>query len=297
MAEDWLAAVTEDARRRRREFNQILRDNPVTDTSKTRAVQAALVKETERRFKSVQDEVIADIRARNYRYRLSPAGIDDAMDSYMRAYKRNVEETSVRGVTSTTGRPWTTRFVLKSIVIGAREGRPWRRLEFETALAGDLLGSDVRRTTLTAALVNGRIFNGMDGIGQAERSMLNAILSEASFQGSGIEKIEAAIKAQFDWMPKWRAHRIARTEMIYARNLSYLQSTKDIEIAGKPLKYVWIAAYDARRTHAARRNRIFSAEQVQALIGEPNCRCTSRAISPNDKRYDSQEESIDRFLH
>ena len=96
--------------------------------------------------------------------------------------------------------------------------------------------------------IQGVVFNRIQRINDYSKKVLSNILDTAMEEGLSIPNTVKAIKEQFTSWSKWRATRIARTEVVSASNFGSLQGAKQ---SGAEVKKVWIATFDSRvrKTH------------------------------------------------
>ena len=167
-------------------------------------------------------------------------------------------------------------------------------------LGEGLADSSVIRETVASVVdvVRSRSFNQMVGFTDDVIGKVRSIISTGVLEGTGVSSIKRQMVSELDWLSRWRAEKIVRTEINYARNQAYLARSDELRIGGKKPRYVWSSLTDsvARESHKRRSGRIFTQAQVQQLIGEPNCRCSISAISPNDDRYGNVVKSIISFV-
>ena len=96
--------------------------------------------------------------------------------------------------------------------------------------------------------IQGVVFQRVTKINTFSKVALSRILNRAYEDGLSIPNTVKLIKETFTEWSKWRATRIARTEVVSASNYGSLQGAKQ---TGPGLKKFWISTYDSRtrKTH------------------------------------------------
>lgn len=120
-----------------------------------------------------------------------------------------------------------------------------------------------------------RAFNQLKGVGDDLAARLSNTLGDAVLKGQN--PLDVARRLQRDLgFSRNRARRIARTEIVRANNIATLEEFKQLEDGvGEPIRVQWSTTQDSkvRDTHASRQGQIYTQDEAQSLIGEPNCRC------------------------
>ncbi len=135
----------------------------------------------------------------------------------------------------------------------------------------------------TLGQVVSRLFNDMEGLNAAAKNKLREIITQGVINGDSPIDVGKYIKEAIDDLADYRAERIARTEIVYAKNNGYLD---DLEDQDAKTLVRWLSTQDSktRSTHAVRDGIILDIKQARQLLGEPNCRCSIAAITKDDKR-------------
>ncbi|MCK5613710.1 hypothetical protein KAR91_68230 [Candidatus Pacearchaeota archaeon] len=129
-----------------------------------------------------------------------------------------------------------------------------------------------------------REFLALEGITQEMSKQIARVLVEGIEQGLGIREIAKNINDRIDKIGLTRSKLLARTETVRAYNISNINEFDALASElGIEAMFEWITARDGkvRPTHVRRdtkrTGRIYTKEEIIRLIGEPNCRCASRA--------------------
>lgn len=135
--------------------------------------------------------------------------------------------------------------------------------------------------------IQGVVFNRVTKINTFSKIALGRVLTRAYEDGLSIPNTVKEIKSVFGSWSKWRARRIARTEVVSASNYGSLQGAKQ---TGEGLQKYWIATFDSRtrKTHkkahgqTVEMNEKFKVGKAELEFpGDPrgsakeviNCRC------------------------
>jgi len=137
--------------------------------------------------------------------------------------------------------------------------------------------------TLTIGLANGQ--NPLD----LADDLVDAVTGRGPAQGIAREGMSAIARAEL----------LARTEMIFANQSGSVNLTLEAgRLLGEEVFVEWVTALDTRvrDTHRDRHGQVFTASGVQALLGEPNCRCavvskfqSARGFSPDRDVADADD--------
>lgn len=148
------------------------------------------------------------------------------------------------------------------------------------------------------ALVKNRLFEEMKGLSDQMKQDLGGVLGRGIAAGHGINRIKSDIRKKLwgdDPKPKepkgfkYRAERIARTEINNAYRTAYWAETDELnntvwKDSGFVTRLLWYSALapTTRRTHAKRHGEIFTTTQVRefySVDGNPiNCMCVQVEI-------------------
>lgn len=121
-----------------------------------------------------------------------------------------------------------------------------------------------------------RAFDELKGITSAQSQQIGRVLAEGFAQGKGPMEIAQMINDRVDKIGLTRSRLLARTETAYARNKGTMAEAEwQEQVIGEEILFQWETAGDdrVRPEHEARRGRVFTKEEVEELLGEPNCRC------------------------
>ena len=122
-----------------------------------------------------------------------------------------------------------------------------------------------------------QVYSDLVGVTEAMSKQMSRTLAQGIIQGATPRKVAANMSARIDKIGKTRAKLIARTEIIHAHNLAAIQEASNLSAeTGVEIKMEWNASLDdrVRHTHEERHGKLFDAQAVIPLLGEPNCRCS-----------------------
>ena len=131
-----------------------------------------------------------------------------------------------------------------------------------------------------AEVLFSRVYRQLDGVTGAMEGQMATILSDGMIQGKNPYTVAKSLNERVDKIGKVRARLIARTEIVNAHQQASIVEGEELSrMLGEEVKYQWHTALDGRErpSHRARHRKIYTKEQVAALVGEPNCRCS---VSP-----------------
>lgn len=128
-----------------------------------------------------------------------------------------------------------------------------------------------------AELLYTRAFQDLKGVTEAMATQMSRVLAEGIIQGEAVKVVAKKLEDRVDAIGRTRAKLIARTEIVESHNSAAIREGQIIAAeTGIEEKYQWNTAMDGRerQSHASRHGEIYTASEVQSLIGEPNCRCS-----------------------
>ena len=136
-----------------------------------------------------------------------------------------------------------------------------------------------------------RTFNGMKGVGETMTDQMRSELAQGVLEGRNPIDIAASIKDRVNKIGRTRTRLIARTEIINAHQGASIQEVKNLQesFGSIELKMRWNTTMDGneRPDHAERNGQIYTTDEAEALIGEPNCRCS---VDPYLPDFDDAED-------
>lgn len=150
-----------------------------------------------------------------------------------------------------------------------------------------------------AELMFQRVYTDLEGVTKAMSGQMSRVLSDGILKGENPKKVAAKMNDRIDKIGKTRSKLIARTEIIEAHNTAAIKEAEQLEEdTGVAIHMKWITSIDGRQrhTHEARHNKIYTRGKAQAMIGEPNCRCSVTAYFDVDGE-DEDETDNPRELH
>lgn len=124
-------------------------------------------------------------------------------------------------------------------------------------------------------LIYERNFNSFKGLTDSMKGELRRTLSDGVIKGKSPYDIGRDLDARIK-VGRARSNRLARTEIINAHQEASLKETEILEAElGVEFDMEWSTTKDGRQrdSHEHRDGKIYTKDQVRALIGEPNCRC------------------------
>lgn len=131
-----------------------------------------------------------------------------------------------------------------------------------------------------ARLLYIRTLSQLRGVTGVMEQQMVRILADGILQGKGAREVARQLNDRVDKIGKVRSRLIARTEIVNAHNVASISEGQSISSAiGERVDYIWLTALDGRErdSHRARHKQVYSKSKVDALIGEPNCRCSVSA--------------------
>lgn len=126
-------------------------------------------------------------------------------------------------------------------------------------------------------LIYTRVFNDMKNVTDTMRNQMSRVLSNGIIRGDNPKTVARDMIGRVDSIGITRAKLIARTEIVESHNqASIIEGSLIAKETGIKEQYLWIGSDDGRErpSHIARNNNIYTHDEVQNLIGEPNCRCS-----------------------
>jgi len=201
--------------------------------------------------------------------------------------------------------PWTDTYIQTAYQKGIANARADLRREGAEMPAFEALpGNEVNIAFNTpfhsgrVGLVYTRSFNGMKGITAQMNTQISHRLARGMAEGRGIREIAGQLKdiginERVDKIGITRGRLIARTEVVYAHNSATLNEFERIEgFTGEKILCRWFTARDerVRAEHAARHNKVYTRDEAESLIGEPNCRCSLLPYIPSI--HGKQEDAV-----
>ena len=122
------------------------------------------------------------------------------------------------------------------------------------------------------------IFSQVSGITESMKKQISAVVTQGILGHQSFEMVAANIMKRIDVAESF-AKRVARTAVVHAWNLASIEAAEDYSrILNRPIYVIWFTNVDGleRYTHNLRHNRIFTRDQARSLLGEPNCRCSTK---------------------
>jgi len=126
-----------------------------------------------------------------------------------------------------------------------------------------------------SSLIFTRNFNGLEGISDAMKSEMRRVITDGVLRGHAPREIARNLEQRIN-VGRARANRIVRTEIIQAHQEASLIETAILEAElGIEFQMQWLTTKDGRQrdSHTTRDGKLYSKEEANSLLGEPNCRC------------------------
>jgi SPP1 gp7 family putative phage head morphogenesis protein len=129
------------------------------------------------------------------------------------------------------------------------------------------------------ALASSRIFEGMQGFNLDTSRDLGRVLSQAISDGRSPLQIVGEISERFK-VAKYRAERIARTEITQSLRRARWDEARGAEELGIKLSLMWLSALSptTRKSHADKHGNLYSVEYARVFYSEDanaiNCKCS-----------------------
>lgn len=204
------------------------------------------------------------------------------------------------------GKPWLSKYLdssyRKGLVNAYLDTKKTKLARNNPAFQGtqeeflrSTFAQPVRRSKVE--LLATRAFNEMQGIAGDASKTLGRVLADGMAHGRGARDIAREMRKQIDGtvVPKHRALRIARTEIINAHAEGQLDSFEDLGVEEVGLEAEWLTAGDDKVCPqcSARSGRRYKISEARGLIPlHPNCRCVWRPyVGPLPK--DAPEPAAD----
>ena len=243
-----------------------------------------------------EPETNAPRRKRKYRYGYAPLPETDFtafLDSLVLLQLDLAEERPVEQY-------WLNTFIGAGYEAGIRNTRGTLKKEIQgiEELAGTL-GADLPiESALTnpahlerLGLIYSRTFNGMQGVSEETLLQMRAVLGQGIVNGDSPQEIAEALNGRVSSIGEVRSKLIARTEIVNAHQSASIQEVKNQQASFGTIeiKMQWQTTIDGRQRdeHRDWNNQIFTVEEAEARIGEPNCRCS---LAPWLPEYADEEE-------
>jgi len=135
-------------------------------------------------------------------------------------------------------------------------------------------------------LIFERAFENLSGVSKTTADQVRRVLAEGILQGKNPAVVAREMADRVEKIGITRAKLISRTEIVESHNTASITEAKILaEETGQNIQMRWLTALDerVRSSHAPRHNQIYEFDTAQALIGEPNCRCSITAHVDLDK--------------
>ena len=205
-------------------------------------------------------------------------------DQKLTVYKRWLKEQFEKGLlkSDTNGKPWTSKHIesayRKGIINAYMAAHPEEvseSLDFvrgsresflRTAFSSPQAASKIR-------LLGIRTYDQLEGFTPDMGKKLNRIMAEGIANGTNARKIASEITKQIG-IERWRAVRIARTELAHSYAEGQLDSFEAMGIRKITVMAEWTTAGDPCKMCEPMNGVILTTEEARGLIPRhPNCRC------------------------
>ncbi|MHA1809349.1 MAG: phage minor head protein [Candidatus Heimdallarchaeaceae archaeon] len=142
-------------------------------------------------------------------------------------------------------------------------------------------------------LIYSRVWSDLTGVTQVMETQISRILALGLAQGENPEKIARRLNDRISKIGITRARLIARTEIVRSHNLGALAEYEQAEkTIGKKVNVRWWTALDERvrgnpdgkypnaiPSHWNRHDKVYTREDAEELLGDPNCFIGSTKVS------------------
>lgn len=131
-----------------------------------------------------------------------------------------------------------------------------------------------------AELIFTRVYSDLKGVTEVMSTQMSRELANGIINGHNPKKVARAMADRVDKIGRTRSRLIARTEIVESHNSASINESRVLEAeTGVEVMMEWITALDGRErpSHRARHQNVYTKDEAQSLIGEPNCRCS---VSP-----------------
>ena len=146
---------------------------------------------------------------------------------------------------------------------------------------------------MRVSILQGRVFEEMNGLSGDMKANLNRILSTGMTQGDSPRVIARRINQEIG-IPEWnagdnkasfaRALRISRTEINHAHRVANRAQDQEANKLGIETRLLWFSALSAttRKTHARRHGHDYTRQEVERFYNkdgnEINCKCSQNSL-------------------
>jgi len=133
-----------------------------------------------------------------------------------------------------------------------------------------------------AEILHGRVFSLLENISEEMEIGIRQILTKGMLEGKATKVLSKEMVEKVDGIGKKRALLIANTEIVHAHQMGAVAEAKYLqEVTGRTVMMLWNTTLDgrARDHHVTRHDKLYSIEEVGALLGEPNCRCSVTGVT------------------
>lgn len=256
--------ATSNARKRIGKFNPLL-----VDPSRTAGLRRAFIADLNRRFDSLQKELLQILVAQDA-FGLSPhkpiifndritlnygqyAFLTSAekAKAFLRIVQRLSEKRILEADKAEEDR-WWTQYTQRAFKSGAgeafdlvkksrwgkKDGDWYKGAREEFLQSGLLRPIDIE----TVKLMAGRIYTDLKGITEAMSVKLNRTLTDGLVQGKGPYEIAKQIRTDIEGIGKARSRILARTEMVRAKAEGQLVALEKLQVPGVQLKVEWVVS-------------------------------------------------------
>jgi len=241
------------------------------------------------------NSTLVTLAQRRYVYEYAERKIDDFMLWLEELEKQGVLETVVGpgiGAMPIGEVPWTNTYIQSAYQKGIANARAdlirdGAEIPQFDILPGQNQISAVFNSPFHAnrvGLIYTRAFNGMKGITSQMNTQISHYLAKGMAEGRHPREIARNINDRIDKIGITRGRLIARTEVIHAHNNATLNEYERIEnFTEEVILTRWFTARDerVRDEHKERHNRVYTRQEAEFLIGDPNCRCSLLPYIPS----------------
>ena len=276
--------------------------NNFKDPTRTLVLRNRASREVNRRFSKVKADIRSAFKVGNLitNRTASPGEFTFTRDvnkipEFERFLQQSIDQEILRtNQLSPTQRGRESHWLNVHIGEGYRRGATKARLAAERSLPNLQKLPDYNPFTNAAhiarsELIYQRVYSDLQGVTQAMSKQISSILAQGIIKGQNSGEVAKLILDRVDKIGITRAKLIARTEIIESHNLANIKEAELLEKeTNTKIKVMWLTALDGRQrhTHDLRHENIYTREEAEQLLGEPNCRC---AVAPH---FDDEDDLI-----
>ena len=232
-------------------------------------------------------EDLTPIEQQKFKYLRDDQKVQGFMDWLDEQEEKGVLEKTIRPSALPVGEePWSNVYIQSSYQKGMVKGRNELRVAGVNVPTYGPTGESLSAVfnqpfhANRVGLIYTRCFDQLKGVTRAMDGQISRVLARGLAEGRGVLDIARNINDRVDKIGVNRSRLIARTEIVQTHNEASLAEYEAAErLVEEPILVQWWSALDevvrpTHGTHGGRHGKVFTRKEGQALLGEPNCRCS-----------------------